>query len=81
MSELRISILMPAKPAAKKIAHESQADFSQAFAALKKILVPYVGKNMRVVHDTSSAPQPLEPWLHGFTCCGIQAPLPRNRWN
>jgi hypothetical protein len=44
---------MPAKPAAKKIGHESQADFSQAFAALKKILVPYVGKNMRVVHDTA----------------------------
>jgi hypothetical protein len=72
---------MPAKPAAKKIAHESQADFSQAFAALKKILVPYVG---RICGLCMTRPQHRSRWSRGcmdLPAAAFRRSFPRNRWN
>jgi hypothetical protein len=42
---------MPVKAANKKIKTGSRSNFAATFAALRAILVPYAGKDLRVVHD------------------------------
>jgi hypothetical protein len=42
---------MSAKPAKKKIPSEKESEFSAAFDALRAILAPYAGKDMRVAQD------------------------------
>jgi len=40
-----------AKAATKKATTEKESDFSATFTALRKILAPYAGQNMRVAQD------------------------------
>jgi hypothetical protein len=42
---------MPAKPVKKKSLAQKQSEFGAAFHALRALLTPYVGKDMRVVRD------------------------------
>ncbi|HLJ28963.1 MAG TPA: hypothetical protein VKY85_19790 [Candidatus Angelobacter sp.] len=42
---------MPTQPAKKKAPAKKQTEFPAIFKALRAILAPYVGKNMRVVDD------------------------------